>query len=42
MAAFLGSAKTFCVKVISGHVPSWGLLVSLQPVAWAVVKGYVT
>lgn len=28
-------------KAIGGHKPSWGLLASLQPIAWAIEKGYV-
>ncbi len=33
--------KTLYVKAIGGHKPSWGLLASLQPIAWAIEKGYV-
>lgn len=34
--------KTLYTRAIEGHKPSWGLLASLQPIAWAVEKGYVT
>ena len=33
--------KALYVKAITGHKPSWGLLASLQPIAWAIEKGYV-
>jgi len=33
--------KALYDKAIAGHVPSWGLLASLQPIAWAIERGYV-
>jgi len=33
--------KALYAKAIGGHVPSWALLASLQPIAWAIEKGYV-
>lgn len=33
--------KALYAKAVKGHKSSWALLASLQPVAWAVERGYV-